>query len=452
MEKTCKDIGCSLKMKNIYDIRKSERLLFILSSNIIEKLDTLIELEAKIIDKKFESQLYDKCAVFVNLYYLESVGMYMDYLNGIPNDIHIYVYSSNEEVLAKAQNLQTRPNILYHLKENRGRDISVLLISARETMLQYEYICFLHDKKANADYLKDDVDIWIDNLWGNTVGSAEYIDQVLQLFENNSELGLLVPPEAFGTYTAHWYGDTWLENYLLCKNLADHLKLNADIKEDKMPFTIGTAFWAKTKALKKLFEKEWNYSDFPEEPMPIDGTISHAIERIFGYAAQDAGYKTGTIMSDQYASWLLLSAQEHMRTMFLQLQKQEHIHNMAQIINLDEREKMLGEFCGRYENIYIYGAGNYGKSIYQFVKDRGWQVKGFLVSTRKRTTPTVQGLQVYEIQELAMDEKAEEKENEKVIEKANEKTGIIIGVSYEYRNEIEAVLEDNGFKNYIYGF
>lgn len=424
------------EMQNIYDIRKAECLLFILSSIKIKKLDISISSESKIVSKKFKSQLHKKSAVFVNLYYLGSLGRYMGYLNRIPNDIHIYIYSSSEEVLTKAKKLQTRQNISYKLKANRGRDISALLVAARKTVLQYEYICFLHDKKANANYLKNDVDTWIDNLWGNTVGSAQYIDQVLQLFENNIELGLLVPPEAFGTYIAHWYGDTWLEDYPLCKNLSDTLKLDTDITEKKMPFTIGTVFWAKTQALRKLFEKEWDYSDFPEEPMPIDGTISHAIERIFGYAAQDAGFKTGTIMSDQYASWLLLSAQKHMRTMFLQLQKREHIHNMAQIINLDEREKILGEFCGRYENIYIYGAGNYGKSIYQFVKDRGWKVRGFVVSPRKRTSPKVQGLEVFEIQELDR----------------NEKTGIIVGVSYEYRSEVEAALEYKGFKNYIYGF
>lgn len=414
-------------MENIYDIRKLEQLLFLLPW---EKRD------CNPINKSSENPLHNESAVFVNLYYADTVERYMDYLNRIPSGIHIYVYSSNKYVLTKAQELQTRPHILYHLKENRGRDISALLIAARKTLLQYKYICFLHDKKANADYLKDDVNTWIDNLWDNTVGSAQYINQVLQLFENHSELGLLVPPEGFGTYISHWCGDTWLDNYFLCKALAEDLQLNTDMTEDKLPFTIGTVFWAKTQALRKLLEKDWDYTDFPEEPMPIDGTISHAIERIFGYAAQDAGYKTGTIMSDQYASWLLLSAQEHMRTMFLQLQKREHIHNMAQIINLDEREKMLGEFCGQYEDIYIYGAGNYGNSMYYFIKDRGWQVRGFVVSMQKRSSPTLHGLKVFEIQELEL----------------NEKTGIIIGVSYEYREAIETILDSLGFKNYVYGF
>lgn len=45
-------------------------------------------------------------------------------------------------------------------------------------------------------------------------------------------------------------------------------------------------------------------------------------------------------------------------------------------------------------------------------------------------------MEVFEIQELEVDEK----------------TGIIIGVSYEYREAIETILDSLGFKNYVYGF
>ena len=141
-------------------------------------------------------------------------------------------------------------------------------------------------------------------------------------------------------------------------------------------------------------------------------------------------------MSNEYASWLLLSAQEHMRTMFHQLQKREHVYNMAQVANLDEREEKLGDFCSQYDNIYIYGAGNYGKSLYHFMKDRGWRIEGFVVSTHKRIFSTVEGLKVWELQELD----------------SYDTLGIIIGVSYEYQGEVETMLDAGGFNNYIYGF
>ena len=63
----------------------------------------------------------------------------------------------------------------------------------------------------------------------------------------------------------------------------------------------GSCFWFRTDALRKLFKYDWKYEDFPEEPLPIDGTISHAIERCYAYVAQDAGYYSAIVMCDEYA-------------------------------------------------------------------------------------------------------------------------------------------------------
>ncbi|MCI9008376.1 MAG: hypothetical protein HFI13_09710 [Lachnospiraceae bacterium] len=409
-------------IKNIYDIRKSRQFLFVLPKNVMTEHTVSFPVE--------------KCAVFVNLYYLDAVSQYMAYINQIPEMIQIYIYSSDQKVLECAFQAQLRPNIQYHLKENRGRDISTLLVAAKNEILKYEYICFLHDKKANADYLKEDVDTWINNLWGNTVGSACYIYNVLNIFKRNKDIGLLVPPEAFGATIPYWYGDNWMEDYYNCRKLAGELGLRTNISKDKDVFTIGTVFWSRTKALKKLLEKEWIYENFPEEPMPIDGTLSHAIEKILGYVAQDAGYHTGTIMSEQYASWLLLMTQEYMKQMFSRLQKKEHIHNIAQLISLEQREHQIKAFYSRYKRIYIYGAGDYGISLLYFVRDRGWNVEGFVVSTGRKNAEMVEGYKVLEIQELH----------------DTEDFGILIGVSYEFREEVESVLRLHHVENYIYGF
>lgn len=36
--------------------------------------------------------------------------------------------------------------------------------------------------------------------------------------------------------------------------------------------------------------------------MPVDGTFSHALERVLPYVVQDAGFYTGTIMNPEYAA------------------------------------------------------------------------------------------------------------------------------------------------------
>ena len=60
-------------------------------------------------------------------------------------------------------------------------------------------------------------------------------------------------------------------------------------------------FWARTDALSDLFAYKWDYDDFPEEPMPVDHTISHALERVFCYCAQNRGYFSKWAMPEGFA-------------------------------------------------------------------------------------------------------------------------------------------------------
>ena len=65
----------------------------------------------------------------------------------------------------------------------------------------------------------------------------------------------------------------------------------------------GSSFWFRTAAMKPLFEKQWTYDDFPQEPFQAtDGSILHAIERIYPYAVQEAGYYSAMLMTTDYAA------------------------------------------------------------------------------------------------------------------------------------------------------
>ena len=94
----------------------------------------------------------------------------------------------------------------------------------------------------------------------------------------------------------------WGPNYKITKELYDDLKLKAPISADKEPVApLGTMFWFRTKAMKKLFDRKWEYNDFPKEPNNIDGTLLHAMERIYPFVIQDAGYYCAWCMNDRYA-------------------------------------------------------------------------------------------------------------------------------------------------------
>ena len=65
---------------------------------------------------------------------------------------------------------------------------------------------------------------------------------------------------------------------------------------------LGTCFWFRGKCLKPLSDHHWNYEEFPPEPNHVDGTLLHAIERIYPFACVESGYYPAFLLSDRYAA------------------------------------------------------------------------------------------------------------------------------------------------------
>lgn len=409
------------KMQNIYDIRKEKNLYYILPKNK----------DMSVGDKTIRAS---KTIVVVNLYYEETLPFCWRYINRIPESISVIVISSASDILEKSRKYAKR-EISFLEKENRGRDISAFLVCAREQILHMDYVCFVHDKRAHHFYLKEDTQLWLENLWENTLATPEYIANVLDVFETHKEIGLLVPPEPKGEFIRSWYYDPWFRNFENTGALLQSLGVEADLDSTKPVFTIGTVFWAQTAALEALLSRTWRYEDFPEEPLPCDGTVSHAIERSFGYAAQSAGYLTGTVTTDAYAGRLLLSVQEDMRGIFSNFEPMGY-PNLHLIKTARKREEELGKFAKKFSGISIYGAGVYGKIALKMCRALGVEVKRFIVSTGKRTENMIEGLPVVEIQEL----------------KGSEETGIVIAVNLDKLEAVKKELETRCFTNIMYIF
>ena len=410
-------------MENVYDIRDRDKLLYILPINYSSY--TLTE------------ELASSVAVAVNLYYEDTVERYFEYLSRVCSDFAVYIISPKQSILDKAVvRFEGNCNIKIIKKENRGRDVSALLVAFRGIALQYKYICFLHDKKAKHDSLEEDIEIWIKNLWDNTIKTQKYVCNVLQILEQSPGIGLLVPPELLGKNVSSWYGDVWRDDFDNTVQLCKELDLQCDIQKNKMPITLGTVFWAKTACLEKLLIKPWTYEDFHEEPLPDSRTISHAIERILGYVAQDAGYKTGTILTVSYAEWSLLFIQKEIRKMHHILREEMGIQTFHQIDCLEEQESRIKDYFTKYEKVYLYGAGVYGKGLLKRIRQWGLLPAGFLVGNGKRNEPCIDGLKVYELGEISV----------------TDNSGIIIAVNYNLQYEIEEDLKAVGFSDFIQGY
>ena len=340
-------------------------------------------------------------AILIVLYYDDELDYYMNYIKNVPNDIIIYIISSNASIIEREKDFLKFHKKTYMIKkQNRGRDLSGLLVAFHKYIEQYEYICFLHDKMPKYDYLVKDVNLWLDNLWGNMLFSEGYIWSAIHQLKDCG-YGILLPPQPVGSYMDTMYTDPWNDDYENAVKLALEIGVQVPIEKETMDIvSIGSVFWGRTDALKKLWSYEWKYSDFPEEPMPDDGTISHAIERILGFVAIDAGYKVGTIVSPQYAAIAIEMLQEKMQMTYKWLWENLGVKNTYQLENFNREQKIIEEMFTGDKNVYLYGAGNYGVKYLQRLIFWGYRPKGYVVSDGHRESMYCQGFPVKELHEL----------------------------------------------------
>lgn len=301
---------------------------------------------------------YIDTAVFAHLHYAEVFTDSMEYLNKAARCCDVYISVSSDEkkkaVLALVDS-EVLDHINVLLVENRGRDLSALLVIFASYIPKYKYICFLHDKRSHSGEAYTVGEIFRNCIWDNLLGGAGTVTAVRKFFSDNCDIGLLAPPPPYwGVYLGN-KGDSWTICYDKTAELAKSLELNVSISRNVNPVALGTAFWCRSDALLPLLKKSWQYDDFDPEPLGIDGTFSHALERIFPYVALEKGFLTGWIMSDKFAACMLES---HVILLdgILKREKDEALFRFKKPIGVKLSFKLA-----------VIAAGTFFKSLMRFV-------------------------------------------------------------------------------------
>lgn len=375
----------------------------LLENNNILDLYYALHLDYVLSEKKClqKQEISAKVAVVINLFYVDLLDICFNYIRTIPGFIDVYICVSNielqKEVTERIENSKLE-NCRIINKDNRGRDISALLVACRDLLKDYDYFCFIHDKKSSYKQYELEGKSFFENLWDNILKSENYILNVIHCFEVNEKLGLLGPPiPNYGGMLTLYNGNGW--NYVNFENvskLMDELEIHANLTMEKSALFFGTAFWCRTCSLMPLLEKHWRYEDFPEEPMEKNGTVNHAIERILTYVAQAQGYYSGIVMNEEYAALQSTNTSYLLRMALRKLNQSIPIFTVEQLEREEEGEELM-EFCRQYNKIFIYGAGQYGTRISKILKSRGIDVMGFLVTDLKKNKDIVENLPVQSV-------------------------------------------------------
>ena len=156
---------------------------------------------------------------------------------------------------------------------NRGRDIGPFLTQfGRRILSDYEYVGHIHTKKTAA--VKDAAlgKTWFEFLMANLLGgrSGAMADTILASMKADRSLGMVFPDDP--------HAQGWNAN----RGIAEELASKIGIRElpQHFNFPVGTMFWARTCALSPLIDVNLQWDDYPQEPLPYDGTLLHAIERL----------------------------------------------------------------------------------------------------------------------------------------------------------------------------
>lgn len=286
-----------LRIENMADIYKRMHLNYVLPTQI-----------SKSINKS------RKIALILHIHYMDLAEECLNYISNMPEEADIYVtVGSNEkkQFIEKTFSELKCNKLEVIIVENRGRDVSALLIGTREFIQEYDLVCFLHDKKVTQLFPGSIGAGWAYRSFENLLSTKDFVNNIINKFEENDRLGMLtqIPPNHALYYpTIGKY--EWGPNFKNAKKIARELELKTNMDETKEPIApFGSYFWFRPKAVKKLFEKQWKYEDFPKEPLGSDGTISHAIERVYPFVVQDAGFYTATVLSDRFAKIELTNMQ-----------------------------------------------------------------------------------------------------------------------------------------------
>lgn len=248
-----------------------------------------------------------KIALLMHIYYADQVDYCFQYASNMPAyaDVYITTIEKNKGTVENRFSKLKCNKLEIRVIQNRGRDMSALYIGCADVLKnnKYDYICCIHDKKSPQVGMLFGMS-FRDLTFENTLASKAYVENVIGLLDRNPQLGYLGFPYMIGGPYWPVLANAWASdnNFSSTKAILNRCGINVKVSIDKPPIVYANVFWCRPKALKPLSDLQLTYEDFDHEPLGIDGTFSHALERAVTYVAQSQGYYSGVLYTDEYAS------------------------------------------------------------------------------------------------------------------------------------------------------
>lgn len=233
---------------------------------------------------------HQRIALHLHVYYPELLPNIITRLarNRICPDLFVSITDENARPLVVNQLKNYKGNLVaIQTVPNRGRDIGPFLTAFGPRLVaNYDFVGHIHTKMSadvkNPAMGKAWYEFLLENLLGGESGAMG--DLILAKMNGDTSIGMVFPddPYVVGMCNNHVFADV----------------IAARIGLQKLPeyfiFPTGTMFWATASALAPFIDLWFDWNDYPEEPLPYDGSSLHAIERLFSLSLAISNLKVAT--------------------------------------------------------------------------------------------------------------------------------------------------------------
>ena len=246
-----------------------------------------------------------RLGLVVYSYYSDLVDNNINYMCSMPSGSTIVIVVVDEGLRriweGKKRFIDRDYDISVRIQANRGRNEAAYWITCKDLQDRLDYICFVHDKKTPT-LSKLESSSWSKHCYDSLLFNKAYVCNIVNLFECNRKFGMLIPtPPTVGGIDRAYLGCEWGDNILIGKDIFSKLNIKVPFDLSPMP-SWGAMFWLRTDAIKSLYGKDWKVEDFPAEPIGCkDGTVLHALERLYPTIVQNSGYLTSIVSPDLLA-------------------------------------------------------------------------------------------------------------------------------------------------------
>jgi len=226
-----------------------------------------------------------RVAVVAHIFYPELAKEIYDLIRNIVEPFDLIITTPHEGAIASLIDIfsDLAASVTVSFSENRGRDVGPFLALHRSGLLErYDAILKLHTKKSTYSERGQD---WQQSLFSQLCRDSQTVNRSIALLRAG-HAGMVGPHDYYLSHPHYWGA-----NQAVVLRLAQSL-VSAPLHDEDVPlgFFAGTMFWFTPKAIAPLHDIPETLLDFEPENGKQDGTLAHALERLFGILPRFSGY------------------------------------------------------------------------------------------------------------------------------------------------------------------